>query len=58
METAARHRADTVNAFFHPMGRNIPLVLPESLPGGVPPVSDYYAQLLDELDTGGAHHAG
>ncbi len=51
----AWRRAAQLNAFFHPepAGRHVPLVLPESLPGGVPPVGDYYAELISEIGVGG-----
>jgi hypothetical protein len=44
----ARRRADLLGQFFHPMGPGVALVLPENLPGAVPPVGDYYQQLLAE----------
>lgn len=45
---AARRHADVLGQFFHPMGPGVALVLPENLPGAVPPVEDYYQQLLTE----------
>lgn len=48
----ARRRADMLGQFFHPMGPGVALVLPDTLPGGVPPVEDYYQQILSEVADG------
>lgn len=42
----ARRRAELLNGWAHPE-RHAPLVLPDSLPGGVPPGPDIYAEVLD-----------
>lgn len=44
---AARRRATLLNGWAHPE-RYAPLALPESLPAGVPPVVDFYLELLDQ----------
>jgi hypothetical protein len=47
----ARRRAELLDSWAHPE-RHAPLVLPESLPNGVPPVEDFYEETL-EVVTGG-----
>lgn len=51
MAEEARRRAEFLDGWAHPE-RHVPLVLPESLPAAVPPVQDFYEQVL-EVVTGG-----